>query len=189
MTNHLKRVNKFVLFYFLLVWNKIHLTRADDHSGESSGLSNDFGEALGTVSIVFLSIGAVYVLIRRISILSKMYLTKKEHLIYQEYIKIGYQKSRRILLDIHYWVMIFATIAAVIHGIILTRDSDLLVGIFGWIAASAMIILSISGIIIWVKWKPVWQYRESRSQLRFIHKQWLFSGVMIIGVLFHFAFE
>ncbi len=176
---------KISLIVFLLLLST-SLVSADDDDRESDG--DEIAEKMGTVAIVATVIGAAYVLLRRIFIGSKMYLDKEEHKEILKQIKFVYQKLRYPLLLVHYLTMIIATIAAAIHGYFLLAD-DLFVTIFGTISVLAMVILSISGIFIWRKFNPIWKYRESRTVLRYVHRQWLFSGIFIAGLLLHFAVE
>ena len=80
--------------------------------------------------------------------------------------------------------MIIATVLGVIHGIIVGLG-EIGIGVSGWIAAGSMIILSISGLIIWVRFRPIWNYRKQRTTIRFLHQQWLFTGIMLIALLLH----
>lgn len=160
----------------------------DGRDDEREDDGDEIGEKFGTVAIVTVSIGGLYVLMRRIYIGSKMFLKKEEQKELLKQIKFVYQKSRYPLLLIHYLTMIIATIAAGIHGFFLL-DDDLFVTIFGSISVLAMVTLSISGILIWRKFNPIWKYRDSRTALRYVHRQWLFSGIFIAALLLHFAVE
>ena len=177
---------KISLIIFLLLLSTSLVSADDDDEREND--PDEIGEKMGTVALVTVSIGGLYVLLRRVYIGSKMVLDKEEYKALLKQIKTVYQKSRYPLLLIHYLTMIIATITAGIHGLYLL-DDDLAVTIFGAISVFAMVILSISGILIWRKFNPIWKYRESRTALRYVHRQWLFSGIFLAGLLLHFAFE
>lgn len=147
----------------------------------------ELGEKAGTVALVLSSIGFAYVILRRTQVISKIYLSdeKKE---LKDKIRSTYKTWRKPLLYLHYWVNIGATIAAIIHGYILF-DEELKMLITGLIATLAMFLLSVSGILIWKRFKPIWDYRTSRTALRYLHRQWLFTGIFLIGLILHLMFE
>lgn len=146
-------------------------------------VSAGIGKKLGVYSLDWLYIGSSYVILRRISVYSKKYLSVERGDLKRK-IKEIYQKNRSPVLLLHNLVMILATIVGVLHGL-LTGKHFKAVGIVGWLAVGFMILLSVSGYIIWQKFQPIWKYRDSRAQIRWIHKQWLFSAALIILLFLH----
>lgn len=149
--------------------------------------SEELGEKAGTVALVLSIIGFAYVILRRTQVISKTYLSdeKKE---LKDKIRSTYKTWRKPLLNLHFWVNIGATVAALIHGYFLF-DEELKMVITGSIATLAMLLLSVSGILIWKRFKPIWDYRTSRTALRYVHRQWLFTSVFLFGLTLYLMFE
>lgn len=170
----------FVLLFLLIfsITNRV----AAEHEG---GLFGEDGvKKFGNFALIFMGIGSTYIVLKRSYVYSKRYLVSEKYQPLKKNIANFYKKTKGPMLTIHNITMIIATIFAVIHGIFLGDDFEA-IGITGWIAAILMIILSMSGITIWAKFKPIWDYKSHRTYLRFIHRQWLFSGLMIIALLMH----
>lgn len=76
--------------------------------------SEELGEKAGTVALVLSIIGFAYVILRRTQVISKTYLSdeKKE---LKDKIRSTYKTWRKPLLNLHFWVNIGATVAALIH--------------------------------------------------------------------------
>ena len=146
------------------------------------------GEKFGTVAISFTGLGALYVLLKRFYLGSKLVLKTEEQKDQLDKIKNFYKKFRLPVLQLHYISLIIATVAASIHGFFLFGE-DTVVSIFGSIAVLTMIMLSTAGIIIWRKFKRIWNHRESRTVIRYVHRQWLFTIIFLTALLFHFVFE
>lgn len=165
------------LFFFILFLYVQTPVSAD-------GAAKDFGKKMGKYSLDWLYIGASYVVLRRTYVYSRKYLSNERAGDLKPKIKEIYQKCRSPLLLLHNIVMILATIVGIIHGVFLGKHTKP-IGIVGWLAVSLMTILSVSGYLIWQKFKPVWNYRKSRTQIRWLHKQWLFSILLIIFLFLH----
>ncbi|MHA1226482.1 MAG: DUF4405 domain-containing protein [Candidatus Hodarchaeales archaeon] len=58
---------------------------------------------------------------------------------------------------------------------------------FGITAAFSMVIMCFSGLIMWRKFWPFWEYKKSRVFVRWIHRQWVFAGILVISLLIHTA--
>lgn len=172
-----------VLLLFLIVFaNTVGVVADDDDEGGILG--EDGVKEFGNWSLIFMGIGSTYIVIRRTYVYSKRYLNDEAYKPVKEKIANFYKKSKGPMLTIHNTTMIIATIFALIHGIFLGDDFEA-IGLSGWLAAILMVILSLSGLIIWARFRPIWDYRTSRTQLRFIHQQWLFSGIMVVALVFH----
>ncbi|MCE7737382.1 MAG: PepSY domain-containing protein [Candidatus Heimdallarchaeota archaeon] len=148
------------------------------------GLARTGVKNLGNLSLILMGIGSTYILLRRSYVYSKRYLVIEKYQPLKKNIANFYRKSKGPMLTLHNITMVIATIFAVIHGIFLEDDFKA-IGITGWIAAILMIVLSISGLIIWAKFRPIWEFRTARTHLRFVHQQWLFSGIMVIPLILH----
>ncbi len=161
-------------------------TIAEDDGGFKGGEGiEDIGKGFGSLAIAMLGIGAIYVVLRRGYLLAKKYeLTKNPE--FGEQIVTLYKTLRGPTMFVHMITNIAATLFAIIHGIMATEYTQITF-YSGWIAVIMMVILSISGSVIYFKFKPFWKYRESRTFIRFLHRQWIFSVILAIAVLIHLA--
>jgi len=175
----LMRIHFYAYLSFVFFMVSLNHTLAAD---EASDIATGFGSLAWGLTIV----GFAYVVVRRAQVISKSYLSD-DYKEVKDFIREFYRKFRQPLITLHYIVNIAATITAIVHGILLS-SSELPLVIAGWVAVGSMILLSLSGILIWARFKPIWTYRESRTALRLVHRQWLFSGIFLLGFLVHLAF-
>jgi len=177
-------MNKKLYLYFYttltLFFSFTIFASADDEGGILGG---DFAKNLGSGAVGFLGIGAIYIIAKRINIYSRKYLTD-DYKELKDTIQKLFSNFRSPLLSIHNIAMILATILAVLHGIGVGYENNS-VTIFGWLSAGAMIILSLSGILVWSKLRPIWDSREQRKLVKFVHRQWLFSIILVVGLILH----
>ncbi len=92
--------------------------------------------------------------------------------------------SRRPLFYLHLSTNIIATGLGIVHGLSVEVEKLMMV-VSGTIAVLIMAILSISGLIMWKKFWPFWSNRESKKLINAIHRQWLFSALLIIFIWSH----
>ena len=95
-----------------------------------------------------------------------------------------FKQYRRPLLIIHNYAMLVATAIAIFHGIILF-DGWGADEITGLIAVIIMVVLSIFGLILYYRFRPLWNHSPSRKFLRIIHRQWVLSIILIIFLIIH----
>ena len=100
------------------------------------------------------------------------------------FIKENYHRFRHPVFQAHIYASLIATLLAFIHGVPLLIG-DLAMVISGAIAGFSMLVLSASGYIMWRKQKPFWSNRESRQAIRWMHRQWLFTGLTVLGLFLH----
>jgi hypothetical protein len=192
----LKNVIVLQIISFYLIFVLIFLpakANGDDDNGEHDDdeggvFGEDGSKELGYFAILLMIIGSGYILLKRTYVYSRRYLSKDEYPQLRNFIKETYSKLKSPFLNLHNVTMFLATLAAVIHGLVLGEAGEA-IGISGWIAAIFMIVLSLSGAIIWLRFRPIWTYRTSRTHIRFIHQQWLFSGLMVLALIFHLFIE
>lgn len=154
---------------------------AEDKIGEGN---EDLGEGMASFTIILLGFGVLYVLLRRSFVLSKYLSPEYDHI--KERMLTAYRRFRKPLLYLHSIVLFASTITAGIHGFLfLEGESEAVVS--GSIAFAFMVLLSLSGIFIHYKFRPVWEYRKAKTAIRFVHRQWLFSILVIIALIFHLA--
>ncbi|MHA2309492.1 MAG: hypothetical protein ACXABJ_09465, partial [Candidatus Heimdallarchaeaceae archaeon] len=69
------------------------------------------------------------------------------------------------------------------HGIYLSTKDETLVAI-GWVTAAFYIFYVLSGIIIWLKIKPFWNFKKAMKIMNKIHRSViLFSSIVIIHII------
>lgn len=181
--NHMGK-QKFLGFTLLTtVLSSIMLVLADNDGYE--GGFGEFGKGLGSFAVGMLLLGSSYVIFRRGYVLAKKVgLTEDKN--YGNYIKEAYKQLRGPMMIVHLFTNIAATVFGALHGLSMTRYTQLTY-YSGWIAVIAMAVLSISGIIIYFKFRPFWKYRESRTFIRFLHRQWIISVILVFSVVLHLA--
>ncbi len=92
-------------------------------------------------------------------------------------------KIRKPLSYIHYIVGFGALTVLFIHGIYLSTKDETLVAI-GWVTASIYIYYVVSGMIIWLKIKPIWNYKKAIRIMNKIHRSFiLFASIVIIHII------
>ncbi|RMG25084.1 MAG: hypothetical protein D6732_22830 [Methanobacteriota archaeon] len=169
---------------FALLLLSIYQSMADD-GYENEGFGDDFGKGLGSLAIVMLVLGGGYVILRRGYVLAKkLNLTENEE--YGDLIKTTYKSLRGPMMIAHLITNILATIFGALHGLSM-HEYTRLTYYSGWIAVLAMVVLSVSGLFIYFKFKPFWKFRESRTFIRFLHRQWMITGILAISILLHLA--
>ncbi|MHA2276363.1 MAG: hypothetical protein ACXAC2_11370 [Candidatus Kariarchaeaceae archaeon] len=172
-----------IFFFLLLIMLPVVVANGDEDDEEDE---SDIGKNLGVAAMGTLSIGLIYIIFRRSYVYSQKYLKDEQHGDLKRALKRLYREFRSPLLLIHNAAMFIATLLGVIHGIIVGLGEDG-IGISGWIAAGFMILLSSSGIVIWLRFRPIWNFRKQRRMIRFIHQQWLFSGFLLVALFAHVA--
>ena len=139
---------------------------------------------LGELSLVFLGIGSFYILFRRTYVYSNQFLSKERYPEVKAFIKVNYHRFRRPVFLVHVYASLIATLLAGIHGIpLLIGDEGMVLS--GILAGGSMLILSLSGFVMWRRQKPFWSNRDSRKAIRWMHRQWLFTGLTVLGLFLH----
>ena len=160
------------------------------NGGEGAGIFGEEGaKVFGSLALGLLALSFGYVLLKRGYIYSQRYLPKDEYKELITLIKRVYFQFRKPMFWLHVTVNIVATIFAVIHGYsFLGNVENIILYYAGIIAALAMIILTISGIIMWRRFWPMWDYKEPRKLIRWLHRQWFFTGILLLALAFHLLF-
>ncbi len=173
------------LVIIFLLFSTYHVLADDDGGFGREGESGEFGKDLGSLAVAMLVLGGGYVVLRRGYVLAKK-LKLTEHEQYGDLIKETYKSLRGPMMIGHLITNILATVFGALHGLSMNEYTQLTY-YSGWLAVLAMLILSVSGLIIYLKFKPFWKYRESRTFIRFLHRQWLISGLLVFFILLHLA--
>lgn len=178
-----KNVKKLGFLIFVLLLFSV-ATIAQEHDEFDEGGEGGFAGALGSLAVFLLAVGFIYVVSRRSFVYSKYLDAEFDHV--KETIRNTYKRYRKPLLNLHSIILIVATVVAGIHGILL-MDGEGANVLAGWAAFGTMVLLSISGIIIYFRFKPIWEFRNSKGLLKLVHRQWLFTIIGAILLLIHVA--
>ncbi|MCY3415063.1 MAG: hypothetical protein INQ03_25655 [Candidatus Heimdallarchaeota archaeon] len=100
-------------------------------------------------------------------------------------IKLIYRKIRTPLLYFHGLLNLTATIVGAIHGMQMIDESEGSQILTGVILFSAMLLLSISGLLAFIRMQYHVLPRTLSSKLRIVHKQWVYTIIMLITLLLH----
>jgi hypothetical protein len=92
--------------------------------------------------------------------------------------------SRKPLFYLHLSVNIIATILGLIHGLSVELEKPMML-VTGFLGVIVMATLSISGLIMWKKFWPFWSNRESKLLISAVHRQWLFSAMLVVIIYAH----
>jgi hypothetical protein len=144
-------------------------------------VSEDEARTFGTYAVVFVLIGGIYIVIKRSYIYIKKYLKDEKYSNLVESSEKAYMRSRKPLFYVHLSANTLATLVAIIHGLSVELEEINMVS-SGVIATVFMLLLTLSGFVIWKKFWPFWSNRDSRKFINAIHQQWLFSVMLIIFV-------
>ncbi len=163
---------------------------ADNDDFEGGEIENDAFEGTGVAAFALMFMGFSYVLLKRTYIYSQRYL-KEDQKELKGQIKDIYRKTRKPLMVFHFLVNIIATILAFVHGFMVFDFTTLKFSgesgaIFtGIVAATAMLILSVSGYIIWQRVALIWENKATRKLTMALHRQWLFTIILLVSLIFH----
>ena len=185
--------NKVILFVLMVIVSYFLLSTpvlADDDNvfGDERPIfplvSNEQGREFGNLTIALLILGMIYVVIKRFYIYIKRFIDKEEHPEIIEYSKKIYMNSRKPLFYLHLSVNLLATGFGIVHGLSVEIEDSMML-VTGIIAVIIMVVLSISGLIMWKKFWPFWSNRESKKLINAVHRQWLFSAILIVVIWAH----
>ncbi len=180
--------NKIILllwFSFLFSIKIVNASLADNGSSSRS-ITQIIGKGLGYFTAGLLVIGFLYVLVTRSYVLIRKYINKEE---YPEIVKMSheyYSQYRKPLFYIHVSINTVAIVFGTLHGLLVLIKNQIQ-AYLGWLAIIIMIASSLSGYIMWLKIRPIWDSKDIRSVIRASHRQWILSGLLIFVLLIHVA--
>ena len=151
----------------------------DENEGTFLNLGGeDLGKSFGSFAIGFLALGFGYVMAKR----SYLVIRKVgKHYENEELLKTSkdiYMRSRKPLFYLHVITNLVATGFGLIHGLSVELEKINAVN-SGILALVLMTLLSISGLIIWKKFWPFWETKETKKLVNAVHRQWLFTFILI----------
>lgn len=150
----------------------------------SRTLLQSIGKGLGEVTAGLLVIGFSYVILNRFYVLIRTYVSKEENPDLIKQVQEFYTQYRKPIFLIHVSINTFAIIVAIIHGsLVLIRNP--LQADLGWLAVIIMVASSVSGYIMWLKIRPLWDSKDIRTLIRASHRQWLFTIALVTVLFFH----
>ena len=171
------------LLLFIAIFS-VNQVLAQDSGERRNGGENEIANGLGGLAVWCLAAGAAYVVLRRLYLWSKTW--GDENLEEQELLKSLYGQYRKPLLYVHNVANIAAVVIGGIHGLLLLNEQNgrVVTGIIAW---AIMVFLCVFGFLIFLKLRLIWDNREVRGFLKFMHRQWILSIILIIVLLIHMA--
>ena len=164
-------------FIFILFFTSILLVNANGEEEDEDG--DDFAKDLGIVAIALFVASVVNVGILYLYKLSRKFITEESSAYgINEATRNFYLKTRKPLNFIHYFIGLAAVTVLFIHGIKLTQKDDETV-ILGWITAGVYIFYILTGLILKLKIKPIWNSKKIVRILSKIHR----SMILFIGII------
>lgn len=172
-----------ILLIFILMISPVIADDDGEIEDEEDEINEEFAEFSGSLAITLLLIGSGYVLLRRLYSWSRSWKEQDE---LKSTIMSVYRQFRKPLLIVHNWFMGLSVVVGGIHGIFLLGEdqSDIISGTVAWFT---MLLLSIFGIIMFFRMRPIWKNRKAKGFVRFIHRQWYLSIFLIIVLIIHIA--
>ncbi len=191
----------FLIFSIMVFyWVSVSPTLADNDGGEGGfgeaeseneggqilglGFGEEGGGALGGIAITVLIISFAFPVLRRGTILTRRYLSDDEFSELKKTIQEIYQLSKKPLFYLHVvangGVIAFGTLHAL--TVELENGFRMTTGI---LALGTLFILSISGLIMWIRLRPLWDHKETRKVIRWFHSQWLLTGLVLLFLFLH----
>ncbi|MHA2252501.1 MAG: hypothetical protein ACXAD7_19205 [Candidatus Kariarchaeaceae archaeon] len=141
----------------------------------------DLGEPVQLLVIIAFSYAVIYRLYHHKDLLFRI--SSNENI--KQSITRYYRLIRRPLLAFHVGVNLIATLLATVHGLVLIGediDAQLVSGI---VTYAGMLILSLTGLVIYFHINPFWSNKRFRGTSRLMHKQWIITSLLIIGLVIH----
>lgn len=172
----------FILFLFILTISANVIADDDDDREDE----NEYGEELGAGAMGLLGVGSTYIFVRRGILWYGNYSSKNEEL--AKSMKQLFARFRPQLLMMHQIFMVLATIVGIIHGLTVEREFETR-EMFGWAAAITMGTISILGLLMWKELRPFLKKIDLFTPIRFIHRQWILSVLLVIFLAFHVVFD
>lgn len=187
-----QRYKIFTALFFLLFitsfFTPVSANDDDEDEWEEKPLwkivDNDTAKDFGYIAIFFLIIGGLYILVKRAHFLSKSLFSSEKYSKVTDFTTVVYSKTRLPLFYAHLGVNLLATVVAFVHGLSVELEGGMVV-LSGMISGIFMLLLSVSGVIIW---KKFWPGKESRKLIRAAHRQWLYTAIVVITLVAHLAF-
>ena len=145
----------------------------------------DFAKDVGYISIGLLAGGCLNVVVLSIYKLSRRFRdkeSKKEAT--RDIIRNVYLKTRKPLNYLHYLLTLAGTSIILYHGITFVgKDEE--VGIFGWVSVGIFIFYVVTGVMIKLKIKPLWNSTRTRKILNRTHRTLILFLVVIAIHIVH----
>lgn len=184
-----KNINKiFILSLLVILVFSVFIvkTQAVSHTEdeEEDEDEDERGEELGTIALILLGFGGLYIVLRLVYRWSRSWSVEHDNL--KNKTLSTYRRFRKPLLLIHNISTILAVGVGGIHGFLLlgNESSEVITGIIAW---GLMVLISIFGLIIFYKFRPVWDKRDAKDFVRFIHRQWILSVSLVVVLLIHIS--
>ncbi|MFW9852964.1 MAG: hypothetical protein ACFFDS_08475 [Candidatus Thorarchaeota archaeon] len=165
---------------FILVLTINPLVVADDEVENG----DDFAKDLGIIAIGFFVVSVVNVGILYFYRFSRKFFTEDSGSNrIKETTRNFYLKTRKPLNFVHYFIGLAAVTVLVIHGVKLTQKENETV-VLGWITAGVYVFYILTGLILKLKLKPIWNSKKIVRILNKIHRSMIvFIGIIITHIV------
>ena len=173
-----------LILVLIASFSQIQFTFAQEDEEEEEDEDGDFAKDIAFASIgLFVASGITIIIYFTNKYSKKLLRGEGKPQETREWISKSYRKIRKPLNYLHYLVGFGALTVLFIHGIYLSNKDETLVAI-GWVTAAFYIFYVISGVIIWSKIKPFWNYTKAMKILNKIHRSIiLFISIVIIHIV------
>jgi hypothetical protein len=175
-----------ILFVFISVSQiQTSIANGDNGEDEEDDEDEDFTKDFAYASIGLFVVSGITIIIYFTNRFSRKLLKREgKPQETKEWISSTFRKIRKSLNYIHYLVGFGALTVLFIHGIYLSGKDESLVAI-GWVTAAFYIFYVISGLVIWLKIKPFWNFKNAMKILNKIHRSVLLFSVIILIHIIH----
>ena len=172
----------------LIIQNSVISVVADDEDDEDEEDDDfeDISENLAWASVGLFVVSSVYVLLYQAFRITRKFSDEGNMSEFKNNYRNFFLKIRKPLLYIHYIAGLAALVTLLIHGILLTKGDDEPIAV-GWATAGIYIFYILTGVILWLKVKPLWSWRKVRKSLLYIHRSLLLFAIVIIIHIVHVA--
>ena len=101
--------------------------------------------------------------------------------------KLFYKRTRKYFFFLHASINILAVIAGIIHGLRAEIENPMSF-YTGWTTVFFMALISVAGIVMYFRFWPFWETKSSRTLIRWVHRQWLFTILILVFLGIHLSF-
>ena len=157
---------------------------ADSGLEANKTLLQTIGKGLGEVTAGLLVLGFSYVIFNRSYVLIRKYVPKESNPDLIKQIQEFYVQYRKPIFYLHVSINTLAIFVAIIHGLLVLIRNEFQADL-GWLAVIIMIASSVSGLIMWLKIRPLWDSKDIRAIVRASHRQWIFTTLLVVVLFFH----
>ena len=148
------------------------------------GFGGEEGEGLAGIAITLLLISFAFPVLRRGTILSRRYVSDEDFSELKRSIQEFYKALRKPLFYVHVIANGGVITFGLLHALTVEMENNFRVTT-GMLALGTLLILSVSGLIMWLRMRPLWEFKEARKAVRWFHSQWILTGFILLFLFLH----